>query len=666
MPRADLLALSPEDLAALTNRGTVKRAQRELEANEVTGDLREDADGTVSVRWSDGVECRLPAGAVLRQGRCTCVTAELCRHLVRSVLAYQRQSSATTADPVHGPWDPGTIADGDLAKHFKPAVLTRLRRQFDDGLLIEVVRSRKPTARFHELASTVRFPVPGDIRYSHCDCAQEAPCDHVPLAIWAFHRLDVAQAAGLVSTAAAALAVPSAVLDDVEAILHEWVGLGFAGATRAWRERVVRTEGACRAAGLVWPAEVLAELVQQHERYLDHDALFNPPRVVDLIGELLIRCDAIRNDTGAVPQLLIRGSRSDHATELGAARFIGLGCAVELRRRSTELTAYLQDADSGSVVAIGREFADPDDPREEPKPFAQLAQTPVVKGVSLAALGLGQLLVQGGKRAADHRLILGRARATVNPQGFAWENLRPPLFAEDFSEVTNRFGILPPASLRPRRVAEDLHVCAIAGVAGPDFVHATQTVTATLLDKQGQCATLCHAFTGRGGDGADNMLAALQQRGQHLRFVSGRVRLAADGLVIRPIALVFQDGATRSGLQPWVDRRTDSKNRRAVAPGAAVAPSEPIEGYLADLIASLADLWLVGLERTDANQARRWQELSHQGAALGFARVTEAVATLARSLESKGHVLCWDWKRAAHAVLDLCVLIRLGLDLAAS
>lgn len=30
MPREDLLHLTPDDLAALTNRGTVKRAQREL------------------------------------------------------------------------------------------------------------------------------------------------------------------------------------------------------------------------------------------------------------------------------------------------------------------------------------------------------------------------------------------------------------------------------------------------------------------------------------------------------------------------------------------------------------------------------------------------------------------------------------------------------------
>src|SRR5919202_1453121 len=97
MPRADLLALSLEDLTALTNRGTVKRALRELEAQEVTGEPEEAGDGTVTVRWSDGVECRIPGGAVLAQGRCSCPAAGVCRHLVRSVLAYQR--SAASAGP---------------------------------------------------------------------------------------------------------------------------------------------------------------------------------------------------------------------------------------------------------------------------------------------------------------------------------------------------------------------------------------------------------------------------------------------------------------------------------------------------------------------------------------------------------------------------------------
>ena len=99
MPRADLLALSVDDLAILANRGVVKRALREVEAAEVAVELTEGADGEVVARWADGVECRLPAGEVVGQGRCTCSGTEVCRHIIRTVLAYQRRAPAPALSP---------------------------------------------------------------------------------------------------------------------------------------------------------------------------------------------------------------------------------------------------------------------------------------------------------------------------------------------------------------------------------------------------------------------------------------------------------------------------------------------------------------------------------------------------------------------------------------
>ena len=104
--RSDLLTLTPDDLAALTNRGAVKRAQRELDEAEVTGTVAEDAAGALAVTWSDGPTCTLAAGSTLRDGRCTCASATLCRHLVRTVLAYQKSHAAAEVPLAPaGPWD---------------------------------------------------------------------------------------------------------------------------------------------------------------------------------------------------------------------------------------------------------------------------------------------------------------------------------------------------------------------------------------------------------------------------------------------------------------------------------------------------------------------------------------------------------------------------------
>jgi hypothetical protein len=667
MSRADLLALTLDDLTALTNRGTVKRAQREVEANECTSTLAEADDGTVTAQWSDGVECRVPAGKVLRDGHCSCAAVGLCRHLVRTVLAYQKQAAQAAPQrqaAAAEPWDPGAFTDDDLARHYRPAAMAKLRAQFEQGVLVELVRSSKPSARFHLQACLLRFLVPGDLRYTHCDCAEPAPCAHVPLAVWSFRRLESGRCAGILATSDKPPPVPAALLDDLENAMLAFTEYGGSGAGSAWTDRVARLEAACREADLIWPAEIVAEWLQQQERYATHDARFAPDHVAELFGELLIRCDAIRHDTGALPQLLIRGASSDRATPLGTSRFIGLGCGARPGRRSVALTVYLQESDSGSVVGVTRDFVEVDaDPAQPPRPFADLAQASAVKRTSFAALGVGQLLLRGGKRTPSCHLLPARAEASVQPQTFAWESLRPSVLVEDFRELDARLSALPPASLRPRRVAEDFHVLPVGSVQEARFDTASQTVQAVLLDAAGRRARLQHPYTSRGQDGAEGLLALLSAAPQNVRFVAGAVRRRALELVVHPICLISQEGTSRTALQPWIDRRPVSSSAGQTHHGAAQA-GDPLGEYLRRLQEELGSLLVLGLQRADAAEARRWQELQRQGEAVGLVRLAGHVAAIAEALARKSHSLSWDWQMAGRCVFQLSVQVRMAQDLA--
>ncbi|MEH0846340.1 hypothetical protein V6U81_28595, partial [Micromonospora sp. CPCC 205711] len=96
--RADLLALTPEVLATLSNRGLVKRAAKAVDAGELP-QLRTDGDGTVHAAHPDGVGSSLPAAGGLGAGSCSCGAAGICRHLLVLVLAYQRQAAAGASAP---------------------------------------------------------------------------------------------------------------------------------------------------------------------------------------------------------------------------------------------------------------------------------------------------------------------------------------------------------------------------------------------------------------------------------------------------------------------------------------------------------------------------------------------------------------------------------------
>ncbi|MFI0445702.1 hypothetical protein [Actinomadura sp. 6N118] len=104
MTRSDLLALTPESLAALANRGLVKRATKDVDSGGGP-DLVVEADGTVRGRLPDGTETVLPAGAGLEAASCTCAATGTCRHRIAVILTYQRDHAARsqTASPEAAP-----------------------------------------------------------------------------------------------------------------------------------------------------------------------------------------------------------------------------------------------------------------------------------------------------------------------------------------------------------------------------------------------------------------------------------------------------------------------------------------------------------------------------------------------------------------------------------
>ena len=673
--RADLLALTADDLAALTNRGTVKRAQRELDEAEITGTVHESPAGDISVVWSDGPRCKLPAGATLVRGTCSCAAVALCRHLVRAVLQYQFQHQvksaavvvATDAPPPApvpaGPWNPGDITDEQLKAVYDPRgqAFAHIKGLFNKGILAEVVRSSKPTVRFHQPAAVVRFMVPGDPRYTHCDCADPAPCKHVPLAVWAFRLLPPEQSFGVVNTGGRAPAIPAEVLTEVDALMGELVESGFSAATQPWADRLTRLEARLRAEGLTWPADTVGELIEQQQRYAGNDALFAPDRVVELVGELIVRRDAIGNDTGELPQQLIRGTGQETSGTLGKCRLIGLGCGVTVGRHEVELVAYLIDADTGGMAVISKEFPDPKpETKQEPKPFPDLARHTAKEG-TFAAVGAGQLLTDGGRRTAAGRLTFSRVKASVQPQAFEWESLKPPVAVESFAEVVARLAALPPAALRPRRAAEDFHVMPVASVADAGFDVPSQTVLAKLTDQAGGVAYLRHPFTTRGRTGAERLLTTLNDQAAALKFVAGTVRRVPGGLLVSPVCCVFEKGGSRFAVQPWIDGPKDvAKGGMELA--AADAVVSPIQEVFRQLHAESEDVFLVGLRRAGPDAVKRWRELHRRAESVGLTRLGERIGSVAEGLDLRAHVVRWDPAPTAGVVLDQCALARLARD----
>jgi hypothetical protein len=671
--RQDLLALTIDDLITLSNRGLVKRAQQELKSIELVGEIIEDKLGNLTIDWSDEICCKLPAQITLSQSQCSCPATNLCRHLLRSVIFYQSLCSIDFHEPNNNivdrsspniDWNPATITDETLQKHYAKATLTKLKSQFEAGQVIGVHCGTKPTANLHSLSLNLRFLVPDDIRYTHCDCDETAPCSHVPLAIWAFRQLPTDRRQGLISTELQPLSISTTLLDELETHLLELADVGIVGINQAMRDRLARLEQRCRSAELIWIAEILLDLLQAHDDYQQHDAQFDLERVVNYLAEIFIRSDAIRHHDrvqNPVPLLFVRGSAKDTTVAIGSARLVGLGCGATSQSSGVKVTTYLQDVDSGTVVGMSRYFAN-SDVNSEPKPLWQLAQHSIGKGIQLGEIGSGQVLIKGGKRTPSYQLIPGRSPISLNPQSYQWEKLRSPLLVDDFGELIDRLHELPPRELRPRRVTEQLQVLAVTEVRSIEFDPVSQMVRSIVADKLGHQAQIVHPYTYRSRFGVEAMLTQLQHP-DTLKFISAQVSLDTCGLVLAPIGLVFETGAIRQMLQPWIASPQicqDTQLTGDLVGANSIVPNSQISTYLVELTTALQDLWLVGLDRADSHHLQQWQRLARQGKAIGFDRFLEPIDRLARSLAEKFHTLEWERQAAREALAIITAICQLN------
>jgi hypothetical protein len=718
MPRHDLLQLTTDDLASLTNRGTVKRAQKELESSELQYEIAEEQGDQLVISWSDGIVCKFAAGKSIHDASCSSGALGITRHIVRSVLAYQirqRESGLSIEEPdvaelietiddtpskqesetdvSNAPaqsvnasgatpsraanWNPGEFSDADLQERFGAAAVNRARTRFKEGTLVELARGSKPFAIFLDENCFVRFLVPGDLRYVTADCAETALSRFVSMAVWAFRELPIDQSVGLLSLQQTReTETPVDLLDALDEILSGLFVHGIAQSHQSLVIRLARLEPRLRAKSLVWPAELVSELLHQLEMYAAHNALFEPEKIAETVGELLARGRAIRHNIRTVPQLLIRGSRFDRANDINSARYVGIGLGIQARRNQCTINTYFQDADTGIVATIQRVFANTPEKAAEKseKTFHELAVSSLRRSISLASLAGSQVLLKSGKRTAGSELVLPRGASAfaANPQRFQWEQLKPPLAVERFSDLVSRMEILPPSYLRPRLLTEGIHVVALSRIEDVRFDVVRQQLTANLFDPEEACAKMLLPFHTRGAQGFNQFLELLTKQGETARFISGRVKLVNGVLTFTPFAVVIETDGVRSAIFPWLEGDSISATASPRSDSDAItewplgpdelineAQRDPIREFLTSLNEFIAELLICGLANNTMLIQQLTSELCEHAPRMGFMRIGQILQQLAEELERRRNDLNYEATRAVKLAQQLALIARI-------
>lgn len=562
--RSDLAELGVDALIALSNPGFVKRAQKDIaEGRRPQIEVLDDA--TVQARYDDGQLASLAPGKSLREARCTCPAAGLCRHRVTLVLAYQdwvrtQAVEAAGGDAVSAPaeaetaWSPADFDDAMLARALPPSALEQARRlaATKPVVRLSVWRADAPAPTAYLPLCTVRFFSRSSLAHARCDCRLGGNCEHVAIAVWAFRQAPggdavvevlphdaAAAAAGFDERASAAQLAALRFLRRIwlDGSSQDWMPLDADYA--ALRERFVRL-------GWNWPVEGLDELRALLLAQAARSSRFDPQRMLDVLAEFSARLAAAEAAAAA------------DAPPLPAARILGVGVRGEvaldhLKLVSLGLQCWSDDGADGARVL----FADPDTltvtvlerswPREGAQPPTPVLQRRVA-GQSLRQLAGAQVVTRGAKRRANGVIdisALARQTSVLPLSPTSWDGLAPPLRQSGGAALARHLGDAAPDFVQPRQAIAHVHVMQVAEIGAWGWDAAGQTLHARL-----RCASeeaepadadwielaLTHDPAAAGA--VDTLAALLADADDPPRYVAGPARLRAGSVLLVPLAVL--------------------------------------------------------------------------------------------------------------------------------
>ncbi|MEJ5996726.1 SWIM zinc finger family protein [Corynebacterium sp. H130] len=509
MTRVDIIGLSELVLEDLTNRGTLRRAHKQLSATEVT--WLEDESGHVQVHVGEHT-CDLTVGRPFPDWTCTCTKATSCHHIVAAVLAYQ--NAHLDSEPI------AESAASNEPETTDPALGTVFER---NG--IHIVRMVYPEP------VTVRFLQGTNLDYARCTCANPDPCRHVAPAL----ALLRAPEHPIRAVGDDEWHPDPDVLSDVEKHLDLLCAVGIESSHEQLKSGWIRVRQRCLDNGIPHLADIADTIIALQERRAARDCSFDPQRLLSLVAELATRLASLQRVEPATPHRLVAGVEAE-PVKLSRSTFIGLGTEVLDLPDGCEVVAHLVDARSGSPVTV-HTVIDGDVADIGNRTFG---------GMMLSQWGSGQVMVSGGRRDARGRLDTTRYKSQAFPSP-ALTELFAPWVASGFAEL---FDDDVPAALGIRGAGHGM--CAVTGVTISNWRidPITRAFVAELTDEAGDSATLAFVPNSRTFAGHKQLEEFCAQHSGKQVQLSGRWHSEHGRQVLNPMLLVGEHAI----IQPHLAR----------------------------------------------------------------------------------------------------------------
>jgi hypothetical protein len=668
--RAVAAHLDDDALAALANKGLVRRARKDLETSPPT--LVGPEGDRVRFQIED---CSVDLAQMPAYSKCTCPATGVCRHILAAFIFLRE--SITAAAPRHGQEtmpqpEPArardeilAVTDEILQKWAGKALVRKASQALAIGLNAEFEERDVLAIRFPTWNIVCRWMPGGGLAGIICSCHAPGPCEHRVAAVLAYQaaqgqrQIQVETAA--LEASAGAPRTRQEVLDSVGVVLREVVGLGLSRLSRSTEDRLRTLAVSAHGVDLPRLESVLRALADEVGLALARDAQAASPNLLATAARIeALRCGLAR----PTPDLV--GVHRSRYEKVGDIELVGLG-ARQWRTRSgyTGLTLYFWDrsakqwatwTESRPVTVPG---FDPAARYNQDGPWAG-CQSPVQACRHLIRL-MGAWRNRAGRlsgRPSTRCLILEEA-----------DPAQVPGILTSWTELAQRAVRLFAGGLKEKSEQDEVVLLQPRGWGPGQFDPIRQEFVQLIIDNAGHPLMLVMPHTPQ----TENAIPILEQlsvgagspdHAQTCWGLLGILRLERETLAVEPVALyqgtkvinLTLDGLPATKPQGNVVSTEEEETEESEQPEALTASSSALGLLLTRLGEQLESAAEGGLR--SARNADALRNLAAQADAVGLAACARPVTLLANQLDGIRKSIEADSAQAAGTLLRAYYVIR--------
>lgn len=644
MTLAGALAVFDEAaLVVLANKGTVRRAARDVEAGLVAVSAREGDTATIV---ADGetvcIDARGPAAA-----SCSCPAKGMCRHRIAAVLLLQREAKGDDTAPDE---DAANSLLAEIAALPEEA-LRRFAGRAAWRAALEIAQAGAEIV-VEGTAVTVRLAgEPLDIRYMQGlgpdgMISKTPPARRKTLHVAAL--IAIRRRAGLEpdDVMPAQVAMPETVdprfLAEVRAALAEACGNALSLAPLALEERLFTLSVSSRADALPRLGALLRGIARMIRERRGRSFRFDPDQCLSEIALADAIARALLHVTAPEKKAALIGSvRQDYA-EIGPLALIGMGAEswrAESGGRGVTVFLYSTDEDRWFTVALARGAGqDPDfDPARAYRHEAVWGGTTLARLVGadvvferVAASGQGRLSIGGSTqpRISAARLACDDWKCTFTNWHALGDRLRERLAGSQISvERTAELVLLQPVRTQAPWLDE---LTQMLNWPIEDVNGNWLTLTVSYLPARDRHFDMLTALLGGGFSGAILVSAALAGAHYRLRPLALVSSAGICSLDLDPLPEIKEKRYLPEGIRAFLTRRRDGFD--PVTKSASMA-------LLDEVVSELTGLAEMGCRPLGAGGRQRLEHLARRAGQSGLDTLSGAIAGILAAADIPSAIL---------------------------